>query len=176
MLLKGRAEVVRISTAPPGLGLRFVKIDDATKKLIERIVEINSREGKKPMVSLDFSAAGTGGQLKGLAGATPVSGGIAWGDTSVSIELNTVTLSYFVYNPLLNIRLGGFVVPADRDLPLGTIFDVSITNVTGDKLFVGKGKVVAKHESRLGIRLTAEDKTSLVRLQAEVTKLLPAQK
>jgi len=41
-------------------------------------------------------------------------------------------------------------------------------------LFSGKGKVVAKHEMRLGIRLTDADKATLNRLQAEIAKLSPA--
>jgi hypothetical protein len=35
---------------------------------------------------------------------------------------------------------------------------------------------VDKHEMRLGIRLVADDKAALQRLQAEVAKLVPANK
>jgi uncharacterized protein (TIGR02266 family) len=172
-LLKGKAEVVRLSSTPPrGLGLRFAKLDEASQKLISRIVEVNEEEGKKPTVSLDF---GSSDASRGFS-AAPGSGaaGVVWRDQDVSIQLNTVTVSYFVYNPLLNIRLGGFVVPADREVPLGTIFSVTITSPSGESLFAGKGKVVAKHEKRLGIRLTDVDKAVLTRLQGEVNRLVPS--
>jgi hypothetical protein len=115
-------------------------------------------------------------QPEGASGrpTTAVTGGVGWKEQEVRIQLNPATANYFVYNPLLNIRLGGFVVPSERDVPLGTVFDVGITSVAGETLFAGKGKVVAKHEKRLGIRLTDVDKAVLQRLQAEVAKLAPA--
>jgi uncharacterized protein (TIGR02266 family) len=172
-LLKGKAEVVRVgTTAPQGLGVRFVELDAASQRLVDRIVEVNTQEGKKPTVALDFANdAGRGGA------AQATGAGVTWsGDSSVAIELNPFTVSYFVYNPLLNIRLGGFVVPAEREVSLGTMFTVTITTAAGVSLFQGKGKVVAKHEKRLGIRLTEVDKVVLGRLQTEVQKLASAGK
>ena len=170
-LLKGKADVVRVSHTPPrGLGLRFQQLDGPSQKLIDRIIEVNAREGKKPTVSMDFAPMEGGGTRTG----TTAVGGVAWKESEVSIQLNPSTATYFVYNPLLNIRLGGFVVPSDREVPLGTVFTVSIASATGETLFAGKGKVVAKHEKRLGIRLTDVEKTVLQRLQAEVTKLAPS--
>ena len=173
-LLKGKAEVVRVgTTAPQGLGVRFVELDAASQRLVDRIVEVNTQEGKKPTVALDFANdAGRGGAAGQATGA-----GVTWsGDSSVAIELNPFTVSYFVYNPLLNIRLGGFVVPSEKEVSLGTVFTVTITTAAGVSLFQGKGKVVAKHEKRLGIRLTEVDKVVLGRLQTEVQKLASAGK
>jgi uncharacterized protein (TIGR02266 family) len=173
-LLKGKAEVVRVSHTPPrGLGLRFQQLDAPSQKLIDRIVEVNAQEGKKPTVSMDFAPNDGGGTRAGPAPSTGV-GGVVWREGEVSIQLNPTTASYFVYNPLLNIRLGGFVVPSDREVPLGTVFSVTIASAAGPTLFAGKGKVVAKHEKRLGIRLSDVDKAVLARLQAEVTKLAPS--
>jgi uncharacterized protein (TIGR02266 family) len=174
-LLKGKADVVRVSHTPPrGLGLRFQQLDAPSQKLIERIVEVNALEGKRPTVSMDFAPVEAGGGTRaGQAPSTGV-GGVAWREGEVSIQLNPTTASYFVYNPLLNIRLGGFVVPSDREVPLGTVFSVTIASASGPVLFAGKGKVVAKHERRLGIRLTDVEKPVLARLQAEVTKLAPS--
>jgi len=171
-LLKGKADVVRVSHTPPrGLGLRFQQLDSASQKLIDRIIEVNAREGKKPTVSMDFAPA------EGITpvGARPTTGvgGVTWGQNEVAIQLNPATASYFVYNPLLNIRLGGFVVPSDREVSLGTVFSVTIAGAGGESLFAGKGKVVAKHELRLGIRLTDVPKEALARLQAEVTRAAP---
>jgi uncharacterized protein (TIGR02266 family) len=173
-LLKGKAEVVRVSHTPPrGLGLRFQQLDAPSQKLIDRIVEVNAQEGKKPTVSMDFAPNDGGGTRAGPAPSTGV-GGVVWREGEVSIQLNPTTASYFVYNPLLNIRLGGFVVPSDREVPLGTVFSVTIASASGPTLFAGKGKVVAKHERRLGIRLMEVEKPVLARLQAEVTKLAPS--
>lgn len=169
-LLKGRGEVVRVSTRPPGMGVRFQQLDDASRKLIERIVEINAHEGKTPAVSLEFADPGQVGQLKNLTGATGVSPGVNFVDRDLHMQINPGTAAYFTNNPLLNIRLGGFVVPAQEDVPLGTVYNVTIRDLAGEMLFGGRGKVVAKHELRLGIRLTDVDKDTLSRLQAEVTK------
>ncbi len=171
-ILRGKAEVIRLSMQPPtGMGIRFQSLDDSSRKLIERIVEVNTREGKKPTVSMDFAVDPA--ELRGLAGATPISGGVQFNDRDLVIQVSTATVGFFIYNPLLNIRLGGFVVPAPVDVPLGTIFSVTITDFSAQVLFSGKGKVVAKHEMRLGIRLAADDKAALNRLQTEIAKLSP---
>src|SRR5262245_29507422 len=39
-LLRGKAEVVRLSAAPVGIGVRFQELDEASRKLIDRIVQI----------------------------------------------------------------------------------------------------------------------------------------
>jgi hypothetical protein len=176
-LLKGKAEVARVSQTPRGLGVKFVQLDPASQKLITRIVEVNTLEGRKPTVPMDFAPLDASPpRTVSFPGAATAMGGVVWGEQEVVIQLNPVTVSYFVYNPLLNIRLGGFVVPAEREVPLGTLFSVSISTVAGESLFSGKGKVVAKHEKRLGIRLTDVEKPVLTRLQAEVSKLVPSTK
>lgn len=171
-LLRGKAEVVRTSTKPLGIGVRFQQLDEPSRRLIERIITINSQEGKRPMVSLDFADAEIA-QLKGLKGATGVSPGVEFSGRDLRIEVNPGTAAYFTNNPLLNIRLGGFVVPAAEDVPLGTMFNVNI-HVADNVLWSGKGKVVAKHESRLGIRLIEVPKETLTRLQAEIARATPS--
>jgi hypothetical protein len=105
-----------------------------------------------------------------------VSTGVTFVGRDLRVQLTPATVGYFVLNPLLNIRLGGFVVPADEDVPLGTVFAVKLEDMNGALLWQGKGKVVAKHEARLGIRLSDLDKATLARLQAEISKLSPANK
>jgi uncharacterized protein (TIGR02266 family) len=172
-LLKGAAEVIRSSTNPPGVGVRFIQIDDATKQLIERIVEVNTREGKRPTVAPELIDPAAVESLHGLAGATPVSAGVVFAGRTLQVQLNPATAGYFVYNPLLNIRLGGFVVPGPDDVSLGAIYEVAIVSLDDRVLFNGKGKVVAKHEKRLGIRLSDVDKSTLATLQSEVNKMGP---
>jgi hypothetical protein len=65
------------------------------------------------------------------------------------------------------------VIPIEDDISLGAAVDVAIMDNDGISLFQGKGKVVAKHEHRIGIRLAEVDKSVLARLQAEVGKLSP---
>ena len=173
-LLKGAAEVIRISLNPPGLGVRFMQLDGASQALIERIVDVNTREGKRPTVAADLIDPASAGTLHGLAGATPVADGVVFSGRSLQVQINPATAGYFVYNPLLNIRLGGFVVPGTEDVPLGTLYDVTLVAIDGRALFAGKGKVVAKHERRLGIRLTDADKNTLALLQAEVNRMGPS--
>ena len=75
LLMKGKAEVARVSTTPPrGLGLRFVQLDDTSIKLITRIVEVNSQEGKKPTVSMDFAPESPVGQSRSFQAPDPGSG------------------------------------------------------------------------------------------------------
>ena len=58
ILLKGTADVVRISESDPrGMGLRFVEIEEKTRKLIERIVSVNDEGGTPPAVPIHFEAA-----------------------------------------------------------------------------------------------------------------------
>ena len=66
------------------------------------------------------------------------------------------------------------MVPAPEDVPLGTMFAVTIYDVQRTVLWNGRGKVVAKHEARLGIRLSEVPKEVLGRLQAEVMKAAPS--
>ena len=54
VLLRGRAQVARISTSPAGMGLRFCELDEASRALIDRIVDVNDREGRRSTVALDF--------------------------------------------------------------------------------------------------------------------------
>jgi uncharacterized protein (TIGR02266 family) len=172
-LLRGKAEVVRISTSPPGVGVRFNQLDEPSRKLIDRIVEINAEEGKRPAVSLDFAEASAPSSGLTRRPSTGVSPGVEFNGRDLHVEINPGTAPYFTNNPLLNIRLGGFVVPAPEDVPLGTMFAVTIYDMQRAVLWNGRGKVVAKHEARLGIRLSEVPKDVLARLQAEVTRAAP---
>jgi hypothetical protein len=176
-LMRGRGEVARVGSNPRGLGIRFLELDEPSRKLLDRIVHINAQERKQPTVSLDFQEQpSAGASLAGLKGATRVSPGVKFAGRDLSVQINPGTAGYFTNNPLLNIRLGGFVVPGQEDVALGTVYSVTIGDVSGAALFSGKGKVVAKHDMRLGIRLIDIPKDALARLQAEVAKLAPASK
>jgi uncharacterized protein (TIGR02266 family) len=171
-LLRGRAEVTRVSANPPGVGVRFDELDEPSRKLIDRIVDVNTEEGKRPTVALDFAEAPRTGTNQ--RGHTAISPGVEFSGRDLQVEINPGTAAYFTNNPLLNIRLGGFVVPAPEDVPLGTMFNVTVYDVQRAVLWTGRGKVVAKHEARLGIRLSEVPKDVLTRLQAEVTRAAPS--
>jgi hypothetical protein len=155
------------------VGVRFNQLDEPSRKLIDRIVEINTEEGNRPTVALDFAEAAPATSTN-PRGQTAISPGVEFNGRDLHVEINPGTAPYFTNNPLLNIRLGGFVVPAPEDVPLGTIFAVTIYDVQRAVLWAGRGKVVAKHEARLGIRLSEVPKDVLGRLQAEVMKAAPS--
>jgi len=183
LLLKGKGEVVRITQMPVrGMGIRFRELDADSRNCLERIVATNEREGRTPEVSLDFAnearvsearSTVTQSKLQPLHGATRVQPGLSVDGHDLQIRLTPLTVGYFTNNPLINIRLGGFVIPIDDDASLGTTFEIAIVDNDGLSLFHGRGKVVAKHEHRVGIRLSNVDKVVLTRLQAEVARLSP---
>jgi uncharacterized protein (TIGR02266 family) len=182
-LLRGKGEVVRVTGTPvAGMGVRFRELDEEARRFLDRIVQVNEEEGRSPAVSLDFASAPAGspspsltgsGRFSALRGATTVQPGLLVSGRDLHVKLTPATVGYFTNNPLLNIRLGGFVVPCDENVPLGAVFEVVIESFEGHSLFTGKGKVVAKQEHRLGVRLSDVDKAVLARLQAEVTRLSP---
>jgi hypothetical protein len=168
-LLRGTGEVMRVSISPPGVGVRFKQLDESSRRLLDKIVEVNLQEGKRPTIPLDFDVAASGVR----PAQTGITSGVVFNGRDLRLEINPGTAGFFTNNPLLNIRLGGFVVPGKEDVPLGTIYTVAITDPSGMTLWTGKGKVVAKHELRLGIRLSDVAKDALARLQSEVTRAAP---
>jgi len=183
-LLKGTGEVVRVTTQPvSGMGVRFRELDEDSRKCLERIVATNESEGRISDVPLDFANEAplldmrpstpppSGRSSHPLLGATQVQPGLSVNGRELQIRLTPLTVGYFTNNPLINIRLGGFVIPIDEDVSLGAGFEVVLMSMEGISLFHGKGKVVAKHEHRIGIRLVDVAKTVLASLQSEVAKL-----
>lgn len=238
VLLKGSGTVVRVvTTGDKGLGMRFLELDDKSRKLIDRIVEVNLDEGKNPTQPLDFSrlvpappvsfplptaaaapsapfppsptspniaapampVASVGpsvprttqtrtpaappptvppstqtrpaAAVPAAAPAATAAKPIQIGDGKLRVVLNAATATFFSYNPLLNIRMGGFFIPVEEEVPLGTTYKVEIVDAQNQTLVMGKGKVVARQELRVGIRLSDVDKDALGRLQALVGKL-----
>ncbi len=173
-LLKGKGEVVRVTSTPAtGMGVRFRDLDEEARRFIDRVVQVNEQEGRRSSVPLDFSNQAVAAVSNPLRGATGIQAGLTVDGRDMRIKLTPLTVGYFLNNPLLNIRLGGFVVPCDENVSLGALFDVSIESLDGQALFVGRGKVVAKQEHRLGIRLAEADKAVLARLQTEIGRLGP---
>ena len=182
-LLKGKGEVVRITQSPVlGMGIRFRELDQDSRKCLESIVASNEREGRAPRVPLDFGGDNRAAEPRpsvgsparsALHGATRVQPGLSVEGHDLRVRLTPLTVGYFTNNPLINIRLGGFVIPIEDEVSLGAAFDVAIVDNDGISLFHGKGKVVAKDGHRIGIRLADIDKSVLGRLQAEVSKLSP---
>jgi uncharacterized protein (TIGR02266 family) len=199
VLVKGKGEVVRVTEQPvSGMGVRFLELDEESRRCIARIVEINEQEGRSPRISLNFGEArsvtpqpapATGSSVAVRPGATPaarsghtlhgatrVQPGLSVVGQDVQVRLTPLTAGYFTNNPLINIRLGGFVIPIDDEVSLGASFDVTVLDNDGLSLFGGKGKVVAKDGHRIGIRLSDVSKPVLARLQAEVARLSPGGK
>jgi PilZ domain len=162
VVMKGTAEVVRLAlTGERGMGLRFVALDAASRELVDRIVDVNSLDpAPVPFEEEDTSHHTV---LGGRA--------VEYGHGSVRIVLSPATAAYFTYNPLMHIGIGGCFIPAESDVPLGTGYQLDIVDANGSLLLRCKGKVAAKQERRIGIRLVDLDRPSLLRLRAEVTKV-----
>jgi len=180
VLLEGQAEVVRRVTTGivKGMGLRFTELDQRNRAFIQRIVSINNEEGRLSTVTFDFSKPATtaempavSDQTRAILAAPAQEKPILVTRERVRIRLDEATAKYFTYNPLLNIRMGGFFVPADEDVPLGAVLAVEIVDTEGTVLLAGKGKVAAKQELRIGVRMTDTDKQKLAWLQQKVAKL-----
>jgi uncharacterized protein (TIGR02266 family) len=200
-LLRGTAEVVLIAKSglTNGMGLRFVDLDEANRRLIDRIVAVNDQEGRNSTLNFDFArpptavsmpvvtAVGTpappaaslpspGAEPEAAPPAAdkPAPAPVSFEGRNLRVALGPPTVHLFTQNPLLNARTGGLFVPAEEDVPLGTMFQVEIVDSAGGTLLTAKGKVVAKQELRVGIRLVDADKDAMARLRAEVGKLAPS--
>jgi uncharacterized protein (TIGR02266 family) len=200
-LLKGRGRVVRVDSAGPvaGLGVEFLHLDESMRRLIERIVEVNAEEGRSASVGLDFSRPIATPPLRGhpaggdpvrteapgrarpastpttTPAAAPPAAVIEVAGRTLRLILTGETAPFFTSNPLLNARVGGFFGPAGGggDPPLGEVFAVSIVAADGSSILEANGKVVAKQDVRIGVRLTDADPESLARLRAAVAAWLP---
>jgi uncharacterized protein (TIGR02266 family) len=164
VVMHGTAEVARVNaTGERGMGLRFVALDAESRELVDRIVEINSREPAPVPFEEEDTARFT----------LPSGRAVEYGHGTVRIVLSTVTAAYFTYNPLMHIGIGGCFIPTESDVPLGTGYQLDIVDVTGLLLLRCKARVVAKQERRIGIRLVDLDRPALLKLRAEVGKLTP---
>jgi hypothetical protein len=145
------------------MGLRFVDLDAASRALVDRIVDANSREP----APVPFEEEDT---LRSLAGGRAVE----YGHGTVRITLSAATAAYFTYNPLMHIGIGGCFIPAEADVPLGTGYQLDIVDAGGHLVLRCKGKVAAKQEHRIGIRFVDIDRAALLKLRAEIAKLGPS--
>jgi len=200
VLLKGLAEVVRVATGGivAGMGLRFLDLDEAYQRVIDRIVAVNTDEGRVSTLTFDFSRPATASQMPavtdealGLAdrqrqppavvpAARPVPAAPASATAPVHLEgtrlrivLGRDTVQHFTANPLTNARNGGFMIPTETDVAMGTVLAVEITDAAGQALLSGKGKVLTKQDKRIGVRLFDVPKEAVTRVQEAVAKLAP---
>jgi len=199
-LLTGTAEVVRVVTGGVvnGMGIRFLDLDENSRRLIDRIVSVNDEEGRNSTLNFDFSRPATAASMPvvgptgamepaatpakeaaaplpaAVVAAEPERRPISFEGRNLRVVLGPLTVHIFTQNPLLNVRSGGLFMPAEEDVPLGTMFQVEIVDGAGGPILVAKGKVVAKQDLRVGMRLVDADKDAMARLRAEVGKLAPA--
>jgi hypothetical protein len=151
--LSGRAEVVRTVAEPARMGLRFVSLDDAARDLVQRMV----------------AAGETAPEVPTTPGFAPPA--VEFEHGSVRVRLTAATASFFTYNPLLHVGVGGCFLPAENDVPLGTGYQMDILD-GGDRLLVRcKAKVAAKQDRWIGVRFLDVERSALQALRAEVAKL-----
>ena len=105
--------------------------------------------------------------------APPAGDLVAYDGSTLKVTLVAATLPHFTQNPLMNVRSGSFFVPAPSEIALGTSFGVEINDGAGKTVLSAKGKVIAKQDVRIGVRIFDADRDALARLQAEVGRLAP---
>jgi len=171
-LLKGLGEVVRTGRDPAGMGVRFTEVEEESRKLLERIAEVNDREGVKPTVAPELTnPVQMAASPARPATESPAVGGVQFDGEHLSVQVSPSTVDFFQSHPLLSIKMGGLFVPVSQEVALGETFAVSIAGLEGKTLYSGKGKVVAKHENRLGVRLVEAEKATISEISQEVAKL-----
>ena len=198
VLLRGLAEVVRVASGGivEGMGVRFLDLDAAYQAVIERIVAVNTDEGRVSTLTFDFSRPATSGQMavvtdaqldepslppappapppRAPAPAPAAVPALQFDGVHLRLALGRATVQHFTSNPLANARSGGFTISTELDVPLGATFSVELVDAAGQALLSGKGKVVTKQDRRLGVRLQDVPKEALARLQDAVAKLAPS--
>jgi len=151
--LSGRAEVVRAITQPPRMGLRFVMLDGPARSLLQRLVAVSEAEPDIPTTP----------------GYAPPA--VEFDHGTVRVRLTGATASFFTFNPLLHIGIGGCFLPAEGDVPLGTGYQLDILD-GGDRLLVRcKAKVAAKQDRWIGLRFLDIERSALQALRTEVARL-----
>jgi hypothetical protein len=151
--LSGRAEVARSVAEPPRMGLRFVTLDDAARSLVQRLVEASEAAPDVPTIP----------------GYAPPA--VEFEPGAVRVRLTAATATFFTYNPLLHVGIGGCFLPADSDVPLGTGYQMDILDA-GDRLLLRcRAKVAAKQDRFIGLRFLDVERSALLALRTEVAKL-----
>jgi len=151
--LSGRAEVARAVAQPPRMGLKFVTLDQTARTLLERLVEVSE----------------TGPEVPATPGYAPPA--VEFEHGVVRVRLTAATASFFTYNPLLHVGIGGCFLPAEDDVPLGTGYQMDIIGESDRVLVRCKAKVAAKQDRWIGLRFIDIDRAALQALRAEVAKL-----
>jgi hypothetical protein len=154
--LTGRAEVVRTVSEPPRMGLRFVGLDEAGRTLVQRVVEASAAAPEVPTTP----------------GFAPPA--VEFDHGSVRVRLTAATASFFTYNPLLHVGVGGCFLPAEADVPLGTGYQLDILDGADRLLVRCKAKVAAKQDRWIGVRFLDIERSALQALRAEIAKLASA--
>ena len=90
VVMQGTAQVVRLSLdGERGMGLRFVDLDAESRRLVDQIVDMNSREP----VPVPYEEEDT------MRTAVPGQRAVEYGHGTVRITLSSATAGYFTYNP-----------------------------------------------------------------------------
>ena len=142
--LRGNAEVVRRELR--GMGLRFVRLDDAARDMVARLVAAS-------------------GALEG------VPGDVEYGHGCVRVRLSAATARYFTTNPLLHIGVGGCFLPVEGNVALGTGYDLSVVDGADRLLLRCRAKVAVTQERRMGLRFIEAEREALQGLRAEIARV-----
>jgi hypothetical protein len=151
--LAGRAEVARVMTDPPRLGLRFVLLDVEALTLLQQLVV----------------AAEAAPEVPTTPGYAPPA--VEFEHGTIRVRLTAVTAGFFTYNPLLHVGVGGCFLPAETEVPLGTGYQIDILDGNERPIMRCKAKVAAKQDRWIGLRFLDFERSALQALRAEIGKL-----
>ena len=172
VLISGEAEVARASAEPKGLGVRFLEISPDSRALIDRVVEINAAEERRPVVDVALvHPIGAGSPDDFDVPSPTMENAVVFDGSTMRIQINPATAGFFTNNLLLNIGSGGFVLPTDVQTSMGAQLTVALQKPGGEVLFSGKGKVVAKHAERVGVRLAGLDPAKKALLKSVIDEM-----
>ena len=138
------------------MGLRFVMLDGAARSLVQRLIEAGDAAPEIPTAP----------------GFAPPA--VEFEHGSVRVRLTAATASFFTYNPLLHVGIGGCFLPAETDVPLGTGYQMDILDGEDRLLVRCKAKVAAKQDRWIGVRFLEIERSALQALRAEIAKLASA--
>ena len=162
VVMKGTAEVVRLALeGERGMGLRFVELDAESRELVDRIVDIElARARARALRGGGHGPAGAAGRARRRVRPRHRAHRAVGGDGGL---LHVQPAHAHRHRRVLHPRRGGRAarhgLPARhrrRERPPAPAL---------------QGRVAAKQERRIGIRLVDIDRPSLLKLRAEIAKV-----
>ncbi len=149
--LSGSAEVARRDKE--SMGLKFVALAAGGHDLVARLIEASALAPEVPTAPGYTEPA------------------VEYGHGTIRVRLLPATALFFTYNPLLHVGVGGCFLPAEREVPLGTGYQLDVLDGNDALLLRCKTKVAARQERWIGLRFIDVGRDELKPLRAALAQL-----